>query len=338
MFNSRVWQEAKDQAELSSPGLFSELKEVCLRGKESSTYKNYTLAFKHFSKWCETFNFEYLPASHITVALYLVHVVREAPSCSRSKLNMIFYAINWAHIVANAINPCSNDWLKLCLQGCIRMNSKPINKKEPITVDILKVYVDKYASEDSSLGELRNCCIFVLSFAGFFRISECLNLKRSNISICDSHCEIYVEKSKTDVLRDGNTVVIARTGNSSCPVSLLERYLRLGNIQPNSNEFIFRQIYLDKISRLHSLKNINKPISYSCLRDVLKRNFTSLGFDSSKFGLHSFRSGGASTSANNNVPERLLQRHGRWKSVSAKDGYIKDSLQDRLLVSKQLNL
>lgn len=338
MFKTKVWQEAKEQAELSSLGLFSELKEVCLRGKEISTNKNYALAFKHFSKWCEAFHFEFLPASHVTVGLYLVHVVRESPNCSRSKLNLIFYAINWAHIVSNCVSPCSNDWLKLCLHGCLRKISKPISKKEPITVDILKTFIHKYASEDSSLGDLRNCCMFVLSFAGFFRISECLNIRRCNISICDSYCEIYVEKSKTDVLRDGNTVVIARTGTSSCPVSLLERYLRLANIQPDSNEFIFRQIYFDKSSRSYGLKNIDKPISYSCIRDVLKRNLTSLGFDQTKYSLHSFRSGGASTSANNNVSDRLIQRHGRWKSVSAKDGYIKDSMEDRLFVSKQLNL
>ncbi|XP_053390733.1 uncharacterized protein LOC128553580 [Mercenaria mercenaria] len=36
--------------------------------------------------------------------------------------------------------------------------------------------------------------------------------------------------------------------------------------------------------------------------------------------LHSFRSGGASTSANNNTSERLWQRHGRWKSSAARDG------------------
>jgi hypothetical protein len=50
LFKTKVWQEAKEQAKLSSLGLFSELKEVCLRGKEILTNKNY--AFKHFSKWC----------------------------------------------------------------------------------------------------------------------------------------------------------------------------------------------------------------------------------------------------------------------------------------------
>ena len=36
------------------------------------------------------------------------------------------------------------------------------------------------------------------------------------------------------------------------------------------------------------------------------------------------------------VSDRLFQRHGRWKSVAAKNGYIKDDISSRLSVSKSL--
>ena len=38
---------------------------------------------------------------------------------------------------------------------------------------------------------------------------------------------------------------------------------------------------------------------------------------------------GATAEANAGVPDRLFKRHGRWKSESAKDGYIKDSMEKR---------
>ena len=38
------------------------------------------------------------------------------------------------------------------------------------------------------------------------------------------------------------------------------------------------------------------------------------------------------------VEDRLLKRHGRWKSESAKDGYVKDSLDCHLKVSKGLGI
>ena len=74
-------------------------------------------------------------------------------------------------------------------------------------------------------------------------------------------------------------------------------------------------------------------LSYSRLRELLLSKISQLGYDPKPFGLHSLRAGGATAAANADVPDRLFKRHGHWKSESAKDGYIKDSLGKRLKVS-----
>ena len=48
---------------------------------------------------------------------------------------------------------------------------------------------------------------------------------------------------------------------------------------------------------------------------------------------HSLRISGATAAANAGIPDRFFNRHGRWSSDSAKDGYVKDSLSSRLSVS-----
>ena len=58
---------------------------------------------------------------------------------------------------------------------------------------------------------------------------------------------------------------------------------------------------------------------------MLLSKTSQLGFDPKLSGLHSLRAGRATAAANAGVPDRLFKRHGRWKSESAKDGYIKDS-------------
>ena len=63
-----------------------------------------------------------------------------------------------------------------------------------------------------------------------------------------------------------------------------------------------------------------------------------IGVDPFKFGLHSLRSGGATSAANNGINDRIFQRHGRWKSVAAKNMYVDDSIEQRLAVSKRLGL
>jgi len=43
-----------------------------------------------------------------------------------------------------------------------------------------------------------------------------------------------------------------------------------------------------------------------------------------------WRSFGSSTSPS--VPDQLFKGHGRWRSETAKDGYVQDKLDDRLAV------
>ena len=65
---------------------------------------------------------------------------------------------------------------------------------------------------------------------------------------------------------------------------------------------------------------------------------SAIGLDHHQFGLHSLRAGGSSAAANAGVPDRLFKRHGRWRSENAKDGYVKDTMEERLEVSRKIGL
>ena len=69
-----------------------------------------------------------------------------------------------------------------------------------------------------------------------------------------------------------------------------------------------------------------------------KETLLQLGFQASQCGLHSLREGGMTAVANAKVPDRLFRKHGRWKTEVAKDGYVEDSLEERLSVSSSLGL
>ena len=106
-------------------------------------------------------------------------------------------------------------------------------------------------------------------------------------------------------------------------------------ISSNDQRYIFRPI--QKTKNGEKLRESGR-ISDTCLRDLFGKKIAALGFTAHVFGLHSLRPGGATAVANANVPDRLFKRHGRWKSESAKDGYVKDSIESRLEVSKRLGL
>ena len=116
----------------------------------------------------------------------------------------------------------------------------------------------------------------------------------------------------------------------------MKTYLRKLDIDPDSNEFIFRPLLKTKSS--FKFTQNNKPISYTTIRDQSAKSLQNVVPDPSVYGTHSFRSGGASRAASSGISDRLFQRHGRWKSVAAKNGYIKDDISSRLSVSKSLGL
>ena len=78
-------------------------------------------------------------------------------------------------------------------------------------------------------------------------------------------------------------------------------------------------------------------ISYTRVRELVKEVFAD-SIDVNLIGVHSLRAGGASSAANNGIPDRLFKRHGRWSSENAKDGYIRDRLEDRLSVLRNLGI
>ena len=78
-------------------------------------------------------------------------------------------------------------------------------------------------------------------------------------------------------------------------------------------------------------KKINKPISYSSVRDYVKSTFKDIVSNIALFSTHSLRAGGASAPANAGVADRLFQR---WKSVSAKA----PSTRIRIFLNPQLFL
>ena len=74
------------------------------------------------------------------------------------------------------------------------------------------------------------------------------------------------------------------------------------------------------------------------MRELFLSKLSELGYDLGQFDLHSLRVGGATAAANAGVPDRPFKRHGRWRSESAKDGYVEDAVALRRAVSKSLDL
>ena len=85
----------------------------------------------------------------------------------------------------------------------------------------------------------------------------------------------------------------------------------------------------------------NKQISYTRARECIIGKLK-LVAPNLNLGTHSLRASGATMVVNaeesDDVNERCLLRHGRWKSTVSKDSYINDSVEKCLRVTKKLKL
>ena len=311
------------------------LADVLEASKSKNTIDKYKRAFEGWRFWCLTNKVTPFAANAEDVSRYLIHLHQiDAPY---SRMEAAFYGIKWHYdCVPRSSNPCDCKFLHNVLLGLKRIHAKPIVKKDPITPDIIKALVSKFG-HSNSLIDLRLCTMTLLAYAGFLRHNELINIRRCDLEIYSSHVSIFIIKSKTDIFRQGAWVLIGATHSMTCPVGMLRRYLAEADLHNDADEdFLFRPVNFCKSLNTYKLRS--GQLSYTRCLELLKQALFSVGLDPKKFGMHSLRSGGASAAANIGVPDRLFKKHGRWRSETAKDGYIQDSMKDRLSVSLNLGL
>ncbi|CAG2209771.1 unnamed protein product [Mytilus edulis] len=177
---SSQWKQFEDYA--NNPRLASVidvLPSIIESSKAKSTNNKYRIYFEKFRKWCVSFGLQYSPATSTTISLYIGGLIQQGISVSVLESN--YYSIKWHHDKNFKDNPCSDEFLSLILEGGKRILSKPINKKEPVTPEILQMIISKYGIEND-LSSLRICVLCLLGFSGFLRYSELAAIKAKHIT------------------------------------------------------------------------------------------------------------------------------------------------------------
>ena len=314
-----------------------QLPEVMLRARATSTVGAYSGALRKWIDWASKYSKVSIPADPFDLALYLVYLSKS--SKSPAPITKAVAAISWAHKLAGADDISSSSIVSYTAEGIKRSLAKPVTKKDPISIDTLKHLVDKYIGVNghnvSNLLNLRTVTMCLVSYAGFLRFNELSHIKLEHVIFHPAGMNILIPSSKTDVYRSGRSVIISSAHSPYCPVEMLKSYIALAGIS-DPNGYIFRN--LTKVKMGYKIREVNQPLSYTRAREMILDALKPFVDDVSHFGVHSLRAGGATEAANAGVPDRLFKRHGRWKSESAKDGYVQDSNSNLLSVSKALGL
>ena len=328
-----MWQTIGSFQDPDLNWLAKALPETVLKARADSTTKKYLGAFRRWASWAaERAELTVFPVEMPQFALYLQHLGETTKS--RAAVEEAVNAVSWAQRLAGQTEIARNGLIKSVVEGFQRQLARPKKRKEPVTVQMLQEIVASMNPE--SLSSVRLVTLCLLAFAAFLRFNEISQLRCCDVKIIGDKLEVFIRGSKTDQFQQGDRVPIVRSGLSTCPVSMLERYFRVANIDLSSEQYLFRPIVSTKNGE--SLR-LSGSLSYTRMREIVLQKLGSLGYNTQDFGLHSFRAGGATAAANTpDLPDRLFKRHGRWKSETAKDGYVKDSEEQRLLVSRKMGI
>ena len=238
----------------------------------------------------------------------LYHFVSIKLTTNREKLpsHKKLSEIKYFHKIVGHHDPCNSELVNYVLESIKRICCHTPKKKKSFTPQPLHTLYRSLGEDNTNLINLRTMLLCVLSFMGFLKFSEVINLKNSDIVLNKTHMSIFIEKSKTDVYREGSWMHLSKLQSALCPIKL---YIETAKVKESEDKFIFRQICRSKQG--FKLKDLDKPISYTTVRDILLTNLKNVGLDKIQFGLHSLRSGGATAAANVGINNRLFQKHGR---------------------------
>ena len=265
-----------------------DLVRLLLKSKASSTSSRYLEEIEKFCRWCQSFRVAIAPPFSVSLVLAYLSKVYLISSLYSSVV-LGHAALKWFQTLlpVSTLNPLDSAPCQQLLEAAKR-SKPPIHKKEPVTPDMIKEIIDKHGSSSASLKDLRIAAICCIGFAGFFRYVDLSLMSPTHLEFFPDYLRIFVPKAKNDVYREGNHLYIQRLNNQFCPVTILERYIKLGEIETTSRDYnLFRQVTFLKSKNVYKL--CGKGLSYSRCREIFKDCLKGLGYDEKKYGLHSLR-------------------------------------------------
>lgn len=323
--SSPKWLQLQEQAKaraiqfMHDPDLDQYAAEYIIGSLAQNTLRAYATDVKIFRFWCESRHIPYLPASAATVANFLAAQANQKPALKASTIERRIAAIRYVHRMADFDTiPTDSMIVKKTFRGIMRKKRIAPNQKEPTTNTIIQQMVE--AIDDSTLTGLRDRALLLLGFAGAFRRSELVNIKVEDLHFLDQGMSIYVSKSKTDQLGQGDTVPILR-GEVHCPIAAVQRWLVISGI---SCGFLFRRI--TKNQRLWpSHEDAQKPdLAPQTVAAIVKKYTGMIGLDSNIFSGHSLRHGFTTSSLSNGAPLEKVMVVTRHKDPKTTLNYFKD--------------
>ena len=263
MYCALVYGKSSRIQEPELKSLAAALQSTVLASRASTTTSKYVYASLRWKRWAESHKeIVVFPVREIDLALYLQYLGNTTES--KSAVEEAVNTVGWVHQLAGYPAVSGSPFVRMVLEGLQRKLAKPKVRKEPVTSDMMSAMVNSLGAAPS-LTDVRLVAACLLAFSAFLCYNELAKLRCCDITFSHTRMSIHILSSKTDQYRQGDSVLVGRTGSSTCPVAMLERYDSMAALPKQSKLHLFRGIVVTKSGeRLRS----QGSLSYTHLREL----------------------------------------------------------------------
>jgi integrase len=299
------------------------------------------------------------PATPADAAVDIVEgQVCDRPGLRPGSLRGYLAAISVAHATAQAPNPTHSEAVRRTMAGIARHPGvAPVTRRTAARRDDIARIVATM-SPQTHLADARDTAMILIGWKAALRASDLAGMRLEDQRLTDDGLAVHLRRSKTDQTGTGATIGITATAATHHPLADHIRDQPLGTpAEPNDGEdedadavrdgdrAALASVSLDVVAAWRQWKQllgghglVNGPawraidrygrrpratgLTRNSIRLIIIRRVKAAGLDPTNWGAHSLRRGFATEAIAQGVPERDVQRHGRWESRASMDPYI----------------
>lgn len=241
------------------------------------------------------------------------------------------------HRLSKMDDPTKTELVRATMCGLKKTKGLSLKKAAALSGEDLLRILDGLS--DREWLSRRNRAIFTIGWSCALRSQEICDLHLRDIDETDDGIIVTIRKSKTDQMAIGDRIGIP---SSYFTDLILDWKNAVTKLYGTSKGPLFCRIGYSRTDRYFPKISPRPSLSTRSLSKIIKNTLKSFGFEGST---HSLRRGFITDAARIGVPERVIQRHSRHRSVSTVRGYVEEgnimidnplpAIFDRLLSSRQ---
>jgi len=276
-----------------------------------NTKRAYKSDWQNIETFARQQNITSLPFTPQFVCDYISHLSKSG--YKTATIRRIMTTISQAHKLANHADPVSSPLVSKTFAGLRKEIGSKQDRKRPLTSELIKQWIGTLDQEN--IKDIRDKAIILLGFAGALRRSEIANIQHDHLRFEAEGLVIFIPQSKTDQAKEGALVAIPYGSNGYCPVRALKRWIEVSGI---TEGYVFRG-FANRYLTPNDKKMTGRTVAL-----VVKRLCKDIGLNPNEYSGHSLRAGLATEAKRKGVTDQYIMTHGRWKSRSSFDRYVRE--------------